>query len=209
MMRTLALVALVPLLAGQAPKVPPRLKAGDDAPSFTVKTLDGKDRTSAVLRDEKKPKILVVVFWSHTCPWSRAWDSELTKIAKDYDAKNVRVIGIDSNDPAHRDVNNNADNPKDIERYRAEKSIGFEVYTDVQHRAASAFGAETTPDVFVIGTGGTIAYTGRINDMQNFARPEEFKKSYLRDALDALAAKRPVPERTTPPSGCGIRRSKA
>lgn len=198
------------LLAAQgAPKPPLRLYPGAAAPDVSVRTLEGKERTLAVLRGEKKPKILVVVFWSHTCPWSRAWDAELTKIAKDYEGKNVSVVAVDSNDPSHVDANQNADNPKDIERYRQEKSIGFEVYTDASQGAASAFGAQTTPDVFVIGVDGKIAYTGRVNDMQNFAKPEQFSKGFLRQALDALVAGKAVVEPSTPPCGSGIRRSRS
>jgi peroxiredoxin len=203
-------VALAPVAASQAlaTKGPVRAKPGAAAPDFSVKTLDGKDRPMDVLRGEKSPKILVVVFWSHACPWSRAWDTEIGKIAKDFETKNVKVIAINSNDSKNKDSDGNADTPKDIERYRKDKSLSFDVYLDSDHRAADAFGAQTTPDVFVIGIDSKIAYTGRINDMQNFAKPADFKKNYLRAALEALTSGKPVPDPVTPPGGCGIKRIK-
>ena len=197
-------------LLTQAPaaKGPARLKPGTVAPDFTVRTTDGKDRNLATLRDEKRPRILVVVFWSPTCPWSRAWCAELSKIAKEFDSKNVRVVAVDSNDPNNKDADNNADSAKDVARFAKEKSLAFEVYFDSDQKAADLFGAQTTPDVFVIGLDGKIAYTGRVNDMQNPAKPADFKKSFLRNALEQLVANKSVPESVTPPAGFGIRRPK-
>lgn len=184
-----------------------RLKPGDAVPEFTVKTLDGKDKTLADLRGEKKDKVVVVSFWSHACPWSRGWDPELSKIAKEYGSKNVVVVGIDSNKSGHSD-GTNTDSATDIARYAKEQSLAFSVYTDADHRVANAFGGQTTPDVFVIGTDGKVLYTGRVDDMTNPKGAEKVEKRYLRNALDAITTGKPVAEAVTPPSGCSIKRAK-
>jgi peroxiredoxin len=210
MLRSALAAACFLALVQQAPgaKLPVRLKPGAAVPEFTVKTPEGKDRTLASLRDDRRPKILVVVFWSHTSPWSRAWDAELSKIARDYDTKNVRIVAIDPNDPNNRDAEGDSDSARDVARYAKEKSLGFDVCLDPEQRVADLFGAQTTPDVFVIGVDGKIAYTGRVNDMQNPAKPLDFKKSFLRGALDSLVANKMVLDATTPPAGFGIRRPK-
>lgn len=184
-----------------------RVKAGDEAPEFTVKTLDGKEVTLASLRGEKKDKIVVVNFWSHCCPWSRGWDPELSKIAKDYAAKNVVVVSIDSNRPDHTD-GQRTDNPESIRQYHKENSLAFEVYVDPEQKVANAFGGETTPDVFVIGKDGKVAYTGQVNDMASPDGASKVSKNYLRDALDSILAGKPVANATTPPKGCSIKRAK-
>jgi peroxiredoxin len=184
-----------------------RVKPGDAAPEFTVKTLDGKDMTLATLRGEKKDKVVVVNFWSHTCPWSRGWDAELSKIAKDYAGKSVVVVSVDSNKPDHSD-GKNTDSPDNIREYRKAQSLNFEVYTDSDHKVANAFGAETTPDIFVIGLDGKVAYTGQINDMASPEGGEKVAKNYLRDSLDAVLAGKAVTTPSTSPKGCSIKRAK-
>jgi peroxiredoxin len=187
---------------------PVRLKAGDAAPEFTVKNLEGKDVTLASLRGEEKDKIVVISFWSHSCPWSRAWDAELSKIAKDYASKNVVVVAIDSNKEGNGD-GTNKDTAEDIQRYHKENSLNFNVYTDSTSAVANAFGGQTTPDVFVIGTDGKIHYTGQVNDMADPGKPAKFEKNYLRDALDALQRGKEPETTTTSPRGCSIKRAKA
>lgn len=201
-----ALVAL--LVQGGVAKAPARRKPGEAAPDFSVKTLDGKARSVADLREEKKPKILAVVFWSPTCPWSRATAPELAKIAKDFEGKNVRVVLVDPNDPGNKDAEGRTDDPKDVARYLKEQSIPLEAYVDSDQRAADLLGAQTTPDVFVVGVDGKIAYTGRVNDLQNPAKPGEWKRGYLRAALEALIANKTVAESSTATGGFGIRRAK-
>ncbi len=184
-----------------------RLQPGDAAPDFHVKTLDGKDRDLASFRGEKKDRIVVVNFWSHTCPWSRAWDAELSKIAKDFASKNVVFVNIDSNKASNGD-GTNKDTPEDIGRYTKENDLSFSVFVDAESRVADLFGGETTPDIFVIGADGKIAYTGRINDMQSPGKADRFEKNYLRDALTALVAGKAPELRSTPQAGCSIKRAK-
>lgn len=183
-----------------------RLKSGDAAPAFTVKGTDGKETTLDALRGEKKDKIVVVSFWSHSCPWSRAWDPELSKIAKDYSSKNVVVVAIDSNFEGNgRD---NKDTPADIQRYHKENSLNFNVYVDPTAAVADAFGGKSTPDVFVIGTDGKIHYTGQINDMSDSNAPTKFSKNHLRDALDAVIGGKEPATADTEAVGCTIKRAK-
>jgi len=184
-----------------------RVSAGEAAPDFTVKGLDGKERKLVDLRGDKKDKILVLSFWSHTCPWSRGWDAELSKIAKDYASKNVVIVGIDSNKAGNSDGGKNTDSAEDVARYRKETSLAFEVFLDPQSTVANLFGGQTTPDVFVIGVDGKVHYTGRVDDMEK-PGGEKVEKHYLRSALDAIVAGKPVAEANTKPAGCSIKRAK-
>jgi hypothetical protein len=70
------------------------------------------------------------------------------------------------------------------------------------------YGAMTTPHIFVIAADGTLAYMGgadsvastRIDDMAQ-AEP------YAREAIDAVAAGRPVAHPVTRPYGCSVKYS--
>lgn len=202
---SVALLSFVAIQDRDAKKEKTRLKAGDAAPAFTVKNLEGKDRTLASFQGEKKDKIVIVNFWSHTCPWSRGWDAELSKIAKDYSSKNVVVVSIDSNKSDHTDKTW-TDNSESITKYHKENALNFDVFTDADQKVADAFGGQTTPDIFVIGTDGKIVYTGRVNDMKSFDGAAKVKENYLRDALDATIGGKAVATASTPPAGCGIKR---
>jgi thiol-disulfide isomerase/thioredoxin len=184
-----------------------RLKPGDAIANFTVKSLDGKEVTLASLRGEKNDKIVVVSFWSHTCPWSRAWDAELSKIAKDYGSKNVVVAAIDSNRPGNSD-GKNTDSADDIARYHKENKLEFSVYLDQDFKVVDALGGKATPDVFVVGLDGKIRYTGQVNDMKDPMSPDKFEKNYLRDALDSVIGGKAPSMASTDPKGCSIKRDK-
>lgn len=89
--------------------------------------------------------------------------------------------------------------------HRATRTVifGFPVYKDLNNVVADRFGAQATPETFVIDSAGVIRYHGSIDDSRNEAR---VKFRGLRGALDAvLAGKQPeVPE--TRAFGCSIKR---
>jgi hypothetical protein len=64
------------------------------------------------------------------------------------------------------------------------------------------FGAEKTPDVFVVDRAGTLVYRGAPDAGYD---DESHAASYLREALDDVLAGRPVARPATPPLGCGIK----
>ncbi len=151
--------------------------------------------------DAKRPKLVVVTFWSCKCPWQNAWDPELSAIAKDYASKGVRVIGIDSNKAEVAD-------PSMILKYREKTGLGFPVLLDPGNQLADRFGAKTTPHIYLIDAKGKVLYTGAVDNDARQELKEEDRQLYLRDALDAALAGKAPPKASTPPKGCGIKRAK-
>jgi hypothetical protein len=67
---------------------------------------------------------------------------------------------------------------------------------------ARAFGARTTPDVFVLDMDGRLAYRGA----PDADHDDEFQDAvWLRDALDDLLAGRKVTRAETEPVGCSVK----
>jgi hypothetical protein len=68
------------------------------------------------------------------------------------------------------------------------------------------FGAQTTPHVFVIAKDGKLAYQGAIDDQPN-ASPANTTSAhnYVKAALAALQAGKPIEKATTQPYGCGVK----
>src|SRR5262249_44310374 len=184
-------------------------KPGTAAPSFELETLDARKVTSAELpRDAKDRTVLVLVFWSRTCPWVERWNPDLEALVQEFAKQpRVRFAVVDS------DKNETGD-PKAIRDYLSQGKYSFTVYLDRGNAVADAFGATTTPHCFAVGRERKIVYTGRINDRRPLdkvagpkpASPPPPPDPLLRKAiLAALEGKAPdVP--VDAPTGCRIKR---
>ena len=77
---------------------------------------------------------------------------------------------------------------------------------DTDGKVGSAYGARTTPHMFVIGGDGRVLYQGAIDDRPS-ARPASLAgaNNYVRAALADIAAGRPVAVAETTPYGCSVK----
>lgn len=68
------------------------------------------------------------------------------------------------------------------------------------------YGARTTPHMYIIDSAGRLVYMGGIDD-QPTANQDSVKiaRNYVREALDAMAAGRPIALASTRPYGCTIK----
>ena len=69
-----------------------------------------------------------------------------------------------------------------------------------------AYGAKTTPHMFVIGPDGNMLYNGAIDDCRS-ANPADAKvaNNYVHAALTEALAGKPVSVAGTTPSGCSVK----
>jgi peroxiredoxin len=120
----------------------------------------------------------------------------MNALYREYSARGVKFIGINSNatEPA-----------QEVASHAAKHGFGFTVYKDINNVVADRFGAQVTPEVFVVDRNGVIAYHGAIDDSQN---PANVKTQGLKLALDALLAGRPVEKASTKAFGCTIKRAR-
>lgn len=146
-----------------------------------------------------RPRAVVVVFWSYTCPWEKAWDPELAAIAREYEPKGVRFAAIDSNVTEQKALT-------EIEASRKRNKLPFPVLLDPGHKVADYFGAKTTPHVYVIDGQGRVVYMGAPDDDPKKVKSAAERKTWLRDALDDVLAGRKVRNPMTRPQGCSIKR---
>ena len=174
------------------------LPIGSAAPSTDVKmqSVDGKEITIA---DAKGAKGTVVVFTCNHCPFAKMWESRIVEIGNAATGMGIGVIAINSNDPAA-----NADDGYEAMQARAkDKGFQFPYVVDATSGVARAFGATRTPEVFVLDPSGKLVYHGAVDD--NAQDPAKVEKTYLKDALDALAAGRDVAVKETKSIGCTIK----
>jgi peroxiredoxin len=167
-------------------------KLGSKVTDFTLQTVQGQN----VHFNEIKGELTVLMFIATQCPVSNAYNERMNALYREYSARGVKFIGINSNatEPA-----------QEVASHAAKHGFGFTVYKDINNVVADRFGAQVTPEVFVVDRNGVIAYHGAIDDSQN---PANVTTQGLKLALDALLAGRPVEKASTKAFGCTIKRAR-
>jgi len=168
---------------------PPAIGAMID--DFKLPDADGAQHT---LNSLKGKNGAVIIFIATRCPVSNGYNDRMEKLAQDYQAKGINVIGINSNstEPA-----------SEVKTHAAEKHLTFAILKDDGNKIADRFGANHTPEAYVIDASGKLVYHGRIDNSQNTAN---ISSNDLRDALDALLAGKPIQKTTSVAFGCSIKR---
>ncbi len=166
------------------------------APDFTLKTFDGKQVGLAQLRG----KIVVLEWMNFECPFSRyhyQTKTTMADLAKKYKDKGVVWLAINST--SHTTPEKNLEF---IKRY----NVQYPVLDDRSGRVGKAYGAKTTPHMFVIDKAGRIAYDGAIDNAPLGKLPAGQKYvNYVAEVLDALLAGKPVTTAQTKSYGCSVK----
>jgi len=190
MFKTLsALVAVVVLAWGAAFA---GVELGKKVEDFKLKDYNGKDHA---LSDYKDRKAVVLMFIATRCPVSNAYNERMAELDADYRGKGVQFIGINSNkqEPA-----------EEVAKHAKEHGFKFPVLKDPDNVIADRFGAQVTPEIYVLDSEGVLRYHGYIDDDQH--QKKEKPSQDLRAALDALLSGEPVHVERTKAFGCTIKR---
>ena len=163
---------------------------GETAPEFTLPATDG--------REYSLETPAVVVFTCNHCPYALAWHDRLVQAAQDY-CGDVSFYAINPND-ADRYPRDSFEAMK--ERVQNDGGWPMPYLHDEAQEVARAYGAKTTPDVFVIDAGGVLRYRGAPD--ADHGDPS-LDASWLREALDALLAGEEVARAETEPVGCSVK----
>jgi peroxiredoxin len=189
---------LLGAIAGGVPPSGPALVppvVGAQVADVAMKDTSGRIRTFG---DYKNKKAIVVVFVGTECPLANLYFLTLAEMQKRYAAKGVQFLAVNSNDQ---------DSFADVVAHAQERKPPFPVLKDEGQRAADAFGARRTPEVFLLDGSRTIRYRGRIDDQYGYTyRRAVPTRTELKDALDELLAGRPITTRESECQGCLIGR---
>ena len=167
-------------------------KLGQAVPDFEL-----KDTAGALHKlSDYKGKVVMIHFWSATCPFVIRYDDRLKEIASAYTDRGVQVLGIDSN---------TNETPKQIKRVANGRKVNYPVLIDPASKVADQFGAITTPHVFFIDREGKLVYEGAVDD-QGCSEDNPVSKRYVRENLEAYLAGSPLPYSATKSVGCTVKR---
>lgn len=164
---------------------------GSVVADFKLPDLDGKEHSLSSLRGKNGT---VLIFVSVQCPVSNAYNERMEKLAQDYKARGVNVIGVNSNAPESASA---------AKAHATSNNLTFPILKDNGNKLADTLGAERTPEAYLLDAGNKIVYRGRIDNARN---PASVSSSELRDALEAVLAGKPVAKSSVTAFGCSIKR---
>jgi peroxiredoxin len=173
------------------------LPLGTQAPDFSLLNVDGR---TVSLKDFRGAPALLVIFMCNHCPYVKHVAEGLAKLARDYQAKNVAVVGINSNYVGTHP----ADSPEQMVREVEERGYTFPYLYDESQEVAKAYRAACTPDFYLFDKNQKLVYRGQMDD----SRPGSDKPvtgADLRAALDAVVAGRDVSPNQRSSIGCNIK----
>lgn len=132
------------------------LKTGQRSPYFELKGVDSKMYS---LDDSTSSKSLLIVFICNHCPYVKARIIDLINLQSTFRPPELKVIGINSNDPNYQDEG--FDN---MIKFAREYKLNFPYLIDDSQEIAKAFGAVCTPDPFLFDMEHRLVFHGKIND---------------------------------------------
>jgi peroxiredoxin len=161
-----------------------------------MENVDGRFLSIADAHGEKGT---LVIFACNHCPWVQAWQTRMVTLGNEYRGKGIGVVCVNSNDPSAYPT----DSLAAMKQVAVREGYHFPYVVDATSDVARAFGASRTPEAFLFDRTGHLVYHGAIDD--NAHQPEQVEHRYLRDALDALLAGRPIGAAEVPFIGCTIK----
>ncbi len=197
--RHVLLCACALAVAGSAALAAPAV--GEAAPDFTLRDTAGK----AVKLSDFRGRHVVLEWTNPGCPYVRKhYDSgNLPATIQNATGRGVVWLSVNSTERAHGDF---LEPPKLAAWLAERKARPTAVLMDEEGTAGRAYGARTTPHLYIVDPQGRLAYAGGIDSIPS-ANPADIPRAtnFVKAALDELLAGKPVSQATTRPYGCSVK----
>jgi peroxiredoxin len=164
---------------------------GSTIADFTLPDASGAAHSLASLKGKNGT---VLIFIAVQCPVSNAYNERMEKLAQDYKARGITIIGINSNSP---------ESAADVKAHAAKNNLTFTILKDDGSKLADTLGATRTPEAYFLDANNKLLYHGRIDNSRDVS---QVNSSELRDAFEATLAGKPVAKTTANAFGCSIKR---
>lgn len=174
---------------------------GQAAPSFSVQDATGKTHSLS----ELKGKWVILEWFNKDCPYvKKHYDSgNMQKIQKSAAEKGVVWLTVISSAKGKQGYLEPA---QALEVSKKNGSAAASVLLDSKGEMGRAYGAKTTPHMFMINPEGQVVYAGAIDDNDS-ASPKVIPKSknFVVEAMDSALAGKPVALASSKPYGCSVK----
>ena len=175
---------------------------GAAAPAFTLTDLSGKPVNLADYRG----RTVVLEWHNFGCPFVQKHyrSGNMQALQKKY-GKDVAWLAVNSTARTAFDYAEPAAIASDLKRFDAQPA---RYLMDTPGEVGLAYGAKTTPHMFVIDDKGTLVYAGAIDDKASTDKADvEGATNYVRAAYQETKAGQPVKTPSTAPYGCSVKYS--
>lgn len=172
--------------AAKPAAAPERIQIDKPVKDFAFRDImaDGAAAKKTVkLSDFKGKKAVVAVFMANRCGTTWTYEQAVGDLLKDYKAKGVEVVAIHSNFQ---------ETDTEIKGQFEQRNLDMPILDDKETQAFAEYvGARVTPTFLVIDKKGVLRYQGA------FDKFHDEKNPYVRPALDAVLAGKPVTTKTS------------
>ena len=173
------------------------LDLGTSAPDFNLPDTQGN---IVSLKDFKDSPALLIIFMCNHCPFVKHVLHVMVDLIKQYQAKGVAVVGINSNDVA----NFPEDSPEKMAKIAKKAGFTFPYLFDQNQEVAKGYRAACTPDFFLFDKGKKLVYRGQMDDSRPGSEVPVTGVDLIR-AMDADLAGRDIIINQKPSIGCNIK----
>jgi len=167
---------------------------GKKAPEFTLNTFDGKE----ISLSDYKGKIVVLEWFNFECPYSKYhYETTDTMVGLANKYKSSNVVWLAVNSTSHT-------TPAANKEFTRKYKLPFPILDDRSGKVGHAYGAKTTPHMYIISPRGNILYDGAI-DNSPMGNKKEGVINYVDKALAELTTGKAVSTPNTKPYGCSVK----
>lgn len=176
-------------------------EVGQAAPAFTLTDITGKTHSLS----DFAGKHVVLEWTNYDCPFVKKHygSGNMQKLQAEYTSKGVVWLSVNSSAPGKQ----GNFTPEEWQKRSREWNVAATgILLDADGKVGQAYGAKTTPHIFIVAPDGKLAYKGAIDDKPS-ADPADIEssKNYVKEALDAQLAGGSVPEASTKSYGCSVK----
>ncbi len=210
--RSAKLFAAVAVLVASAAGVliaqdkPVELEIGKPAPAFSLPNTKGETISLA----DFKGKTVVLEWLNHGCPFvKKHYETNNMQSYQDlFTQKGIVWLSLVSSAPGKQGHYATAEEAEADRTAKGSKAT--HVLLDPVGTVGRAYGARTTPHMYIVGADGNLAYAGAIDDKPGTKNEDVVgAKNYVADALNEILAGKPVTTATTKAYGCSVKYANA
>ena len=177
----------------------PTLTLGSELPMQDAEMLNINGEMLSLAKIKGK-KGTLVIFSCNTCPFVTQWENRYNEVADLATKNGIGTVLINSNEAKRL----GDDSFEAMKAHAAEIGYTMPYLVDENSALANAFGAKTTPHVFLFNGDNALVYMGAIDD--NSKEADKVRATYLKDALTDLGAGKEIKISKTDAKGCSIKR---
>ena len=184
-----------------APAAFANVAAGQAAPEFALADIQGKPQKLSAYRG----KYVVLEWFNSECPFvQKHYESgNMQSLQKKYGDKGVVWLTVNSTSPESSNYRDAARSQQIVKDWKINSTA---LMLDADGKVGQAYGARTTPHMWVIDPSGKVIFVGGIDDKATFrAADVKDARNFVAAALDESMAGKAVSVSAATPYGCSVK----